>query len=371
MRWSRFAAGTVAARDLDSGIIASDMDLTFAAIVIMSAWVVGIAGAGLVMVLRPGGVAVRLAPAGGPAAAPTGRRDEILLGGDAEVLGTVRGRVEAVQLRPQSRELQSIGLSTGLGLETQLVPATAILAADGRTVRLAESWTEMPDGSDAEAVTLRRDVAVKGTDGKRLGRLRLVCFDPASGLVTALVIAGPGTPSLRLLPIDRISEAGPDTIVTDLRGSDWPKLQPFATDWEIRQAVMEQLAADPKLRALQRSISIDVQDQVVTLRGYVADASQTEQVAQLIRSVPGVLQIDRKIITDEDLAGAVTDAIRRDAAASAAQVQVAAHDGTVDITGEAPDRATARAIERVAGQVAGVQVVHTMIAIRKPAALAS
>src|SRR6202023_836220 len=128
----------------------------------------------------------------------------------------------------------SVDLSTDLGLETQLVRATAILAADGRAVRLAESWTELPDGSDAEAVTLRRDVAVKGSDGKRLGRLRLVCFDPASGRVTALVIAGPGTPSLRLLPIDRVREAGPDSIVADLRSGDLPKLQPFATDWEIK-----------------------------------------------------------------------------------------------------------------------------------------
>ena len=347
------------------------MDLTFAAIVIMSAWVVGIAGAGLVMVLRPGGVRVRLAAGAAPTGAPPGRRDEILLGGDAEVLGNVRGRVEAVQLRPQSRELQGIELATGLGLETQLVPATAILAADGRAVRLAESWTELPDGPDAGAVTLRRDAAVKGTDGKRLGRLRLVCFDPASGRVTAVVIAGPGTPTLRLLPIDRVKEAGADTIVTDLRTGDWTKLQPFATDSEIRQAAMDQLTADPKLRALQRSISIDVQDQVVTLRGYVADGSQTERVAQLIRSVPGVMQIDRKLITDDDLANEVTDAIRRDSVASAAQVQVKAHDGTVDITGEAPDRATARAVERVAGQVHGVQVVHNMVAIRKPAALAS
>src|SRR5438552_9909211 len=107
--------------NLDSGIIASDMDLTLAAIVIMGAWVVGIAAAGLVMVLRPGGVAVRLAPAGDRAVAPTGRRDEILLGGDAEVLGNVRGRVEAVHLRPNSRELQSIDLVTGIGVETETV----------------------------------------------------------------------------------------------------------------------------------------------------------------------------------------------------------------------------------------------------------
>jgi osmotically-inducible protein OsmY len=65
------------------------------------------------------------------------------------------------------------------------------------------------------------------------------------------------------------------------------------------------------------------------------------------------------------------DAIRRDAVASAAQVQINAHEGTVDITGEAPDRATARVVERVACQVPGVQVVHNMVAVRKPAALAS
>ena len=39
------------------------MDLTLAAIIIMGGWVVAIIAAGLVMVLRPGGVLVRLAPA--------------------------------------------------------------------------------------------------------------------------------------------------------------------------------------------------------------------------------------------------------------------------------------------------------------------
>jgi osmotically-inducible protein OsmY/sporulation protein YlmC with PRC-barrel domain len=347
------------------------MDLTFAAILIMSAWVVAIVAAGLVMVLRPGGAAVRLGAAGGGTGVLTGRRDEILLGGDAEVLGNVRGRVEAVQLRPESRELQGIELATGLGLETQVVPATAIVAADGRVLRLAESWTEPSDGADAAPVTLRRDVPVKASDGKRLGRLRLVCFDPESRRVTALVIAGRGTPSERLLPIERVREAGPDRIITDLKSIDWTKLQPFATDWEIKQVAMERLTADPTLRSVQRSIRIDVQDQVVALRGYVAADSQTEELARLIRSVPGVLQIERHLITDDDLARAVTEAIRRDAVASAAQVQVNAHQGTVDITGEAPDRVAARAVERVAAQVPGVQVLHGMVAVRKPAGLAS
>jgi osmotically-inducible protein OsmY len=345
------------------------MSLTLAAIIIMGGWVVAIVAAGLVMSLRPGGAAVRFALAGAPGAGVTGRREEILLGGDAEVLGSVRGTVRAVQLQPDSRRLQDLELATGLGLEERQVPADAILSADGRVVRLAEAWTESPDGSSANAASLRRDMPVTGADGKRLGRLRLVCFDRASGTVTALVVAGRGTPSLRLLPIDRAREAGPNGIVTDLPSRDWTKLPSFATDWEIKQAFMEQLMADPTLRAVQRSITIDVQDQVVTLRGYVADQSEVEGVARVIRSVPGVLQVDRKLVTDDDLAGAVTDALRSNAATRAAQVQVSAHHGSVDITGVAPDAPTARRIESVAGQVPGVQVVHNMVSIGKAAPL--
>ncbi len=345
------------------------MDLTLAAIVIMGGWVVAIAAAGLVMSLRPGGVAVHFAAAGAPRAGLTGRREEILLGGDAEVLGNVRGTVRAVQLRPENRRLQDLELATGIGLEEEQVPAGAILSADGRVVRLAEGWTESPDGSSATAASLRRDMPVRSADGRTLGRLKLVCFDRASRMVTALVVAGRGTPSLRLLPIDRVREAGPNGIVTDLPGSDWAKLPPFATDWEISQAIMEQLMADPTLRDVQRSVTIEVQDQVVTLRGYVADQSEEERLAQLVRSVPGVLQVDRKLTTDDDMARAVSNAIRADPGIRGADVRVIAHHGTVDISGIAPDPATARRIESAASQVPGVQVVHNTVSIRKVAPL--
>src|SRR5256885_11799609 len=113
------------------------MALTPPAIVIMSGWVVALVAAGLAMALRPGGVAVHLAPAGAPVAGATGRRDEILLGGEAEVLGNVRGTVRAVQLGPENRRLQDLELSTGLGLEERQVPSNAILSADGPGVLLA------------------------------------------------------------------------------------------------------------------------------------------------------------------------------------------------------------------------------------------
>jgi len=343
------------------------MDLTLAAIIIMGGWVVAIVAAGLVMILRPGGVAVPFAVAPTSLPEQTGRRDEILLGGVAEVFGNFRGRVRGVQLRPDNRQLQDIDLATGL--EDGPVPATAIQSADGQVLRLAGSWPERPvDAPAAEGVSLRQNATVTSAEGKRLGKLQLVCFDEASRTVTGLVLAGRGTPSRRLLPIDRVLAAGPDRITTSLKAAEWTKLQPFATDWEIRQSVLQRLSTHPALQALTRALSIDVQDQRVRMRGYAADDAQAQRVAQAIRSVPEVAELDLELVTDQRLARAVSEALGRDPATSAARLQVSAHFGTVDISGEVPDRAVARRIETLVSQVPEVQVLHNMVSIRSASA---
>ena len=177
------------------------------------------------------------------------------------------------------------------------------------------------------------------------------------------MIAGRGTPSRRLLPFDRVNSASSDRITTSIKAAEWSTLQPFATDWEIRQSLLQQLTGDPTLQALTRALSIDVQDQRVRLRGYATDDAQAQRVAQAVRSVPEVAELDLGLVTDDGLARAVRESLAGDPATSAARVHVTAHFGTVDIAGDVPDRTTARAIDRVAGQVSGVQVLHNMVAI--------
>jgi osmotically-inducible protein OsmY/sporulation protein YlmC with PRC-barrel domain len=345
------------------------MDLTLAAIIIMGGWVIAILVAGLVLTLRPGGAAVRFAPAPAGASGSPGRRDEILLGGDAEAFGNYRGRVRGVQLRPDNRQLEEVELTNRL--EDGPVPAAAILSADGQVLQLADGWPEPPvDGPATQTATLRGNATVISADGKRLGKLRLVSFDESSRRVTGLVVEGRGTPSRRLLPIDRVTAAGPDRISTTLPAAEWSRLQPFATDWEIRQSVLQRLAADPALQAISRTLAIDVEDQRVRLRGYAMDDAQLQRVAQAVRTVPEVTELDLDLVTDAGLAGAVSDALARDPATSAVRVQVSAHFGTVDIAGEVPDRATARAIDRVVGQIADVQVLHNMVSPGRSAATA-
>jgi osmotically-inducible protein OsmY len=342
------------------------MDLNLAAVIIMGGWVVAIVAAGLALSLRPGGVSVPLSAAGAPEPASdspaSGARYEILLGSEAEVFGNVRGRVRSVQLRAQSRMIEAIELANGL--EVQPVPASAILSADGQVVRLAEQWPEPPaDDPPADAPTLREDAPVVSAEGKRLGKLKVVCYEPVSGRVTALAVEGRGTPPRRLVPFDRVTSIGPYRIATGLRAADWASLPGFATDWEIEQEALSQLRSDPSLESARRAVQVEVVDQRVRLQGYVADQRQAERVAQLIRSIPGVLALDLKLLTDDDLARAVRDAIAKDPAIAKARLQVSASAGVVDITGEVPDRLTARRIDGLAIRVPGVQVVHNLVVV--------
>lgn len=344
------------------------MDLNLAAVIFMGGYVVVIIVAGLFMLLRPGGAAVRFSP-GAATSGPTREREEILLGGTAEVFGNVRGRVEAVRVQPATRRLQALEVITGFGMDGREIPAGAILSADGQVVRLADSWGEgEADGTSADGAVLRRGAAVLSREGKRLGRLQLVCFDRESGTVTDLVVAGRTDPARRRVPAARLTEVRPHALVTDLTAEQWASLAPFQTDWEIRQSVMDRLSADPSLQPFTRSFTAEVQDQQVRLRGYLPNRALAERASALTKAVPGVLQVDWAIVTDDELAQAVTDAIRQDPSTASARVQVSARSGITDITGEVADRSMARNIERLASRVPGVQAVHNMVVIARRAA---
>src|SRR5712692_8326755 len=281
------------------------MELNLAAVVFMGGFVLAIVAAALLLAFRPEGGTVTISAAGRPAPDAAGRRDEILLGGETDALGTPSGRVQAVLVQPVTLEIQALAVSRGAGLlEDQLVPADAILAADGQTVYLAETWTPAAPEEAAGAVPLRLGATVLGADRKRLGKLQVVCFDRESKVVTALAVAGrrDGN-SLRLVPVERLQRAGPNRIVTAVPAADWATLQPYASDRTIRQAVLDQLVGDPVLKPFLPSLGAEVRDQQVRLRGYVSERAQAERAAQLAAAVPGVLQVDQQMVSDDDWPG--------------------------------------------------------------------
>jgi osmotically-inducible protein OsmY len=337
------------------------MDLNVFAVLFMGGYVVAVVAAGLVLALRPGGGSVRLSTATRPATSD-GPRDEIVLGTEAEALGVPRGAVEAVHVRPDNLQIVALALASGNGLlDSITIPASALVSADGHTVHLAERWDDSQDRLSETNIRLRRGMPVRSIDRRRRGRLHAVCLDRGSLAVTALATAARGAKVSRLIPIERVREVGGGGIITDVTAGEWASLPVFRTDRDLEEAVMDQLAADPALAPFRRSLTVDVHDQVVYLRGHVVDRDQAYSAAALARSTPGALRVVQGIVNDADLVEAVQRALSADPGTSSARVQVRSRLGQVQITGEA-DPATARNLQAVARRVPGVEAVYNYAA---------
>jgi len=177
--------------------------------------------------------------------------------------------------------------------------------------------------------------------------------------VTDLVVThGRSAPDARLVAYGRVKAAGPHGVVTELKSEEWTGLPAFATDGALRQAILDRLGADPGLQPFQRSLTVDVEDQQVRLRGYVTDRASADHATQVAQSVPGVLGLESSITADEDLAQAVRQALNQNPATSSSHIQVRSRFGIVEIAGEAPDSATVRKIEEVASRIPGVLSVR-------------
>ena len=340
------------------------MDLNTAAVIFMGGYVLVIVVAGLILSLRPGGGTVPL-NLSGPSGPGGGCGRSILLGGDVEAMGNFRGRVESVLVASRGGRLEAITLASAGGLvEGERVPAGAIESADGLRLQIREPWIEVEADGQGPVVSFHRGAAVLGPSGRRLGTLRLVCFDSESGLVRGLIAAS-GRRSARevFVPVQHVKAAGQERVVTDLQRDQWAGLQPYATDESIRGAVLDRLEQDPTVRPFARSLKVEVQDQRVKLSGFVRTQGEAEKAAEVARSVPGVLAVDRGVRSDEDLASAVREAISRDLGTSGSEVEVRSVFGQVDIVGQVRDRQALRRIETAASRVPGVLVMHNLVTV--------
>ena len=279
-------------------------------------------------------------------------------------MGNFRGNVEAVHLSARTGRLEAINLASGGGvIENGRVPVNAIESSDGNLVRVREPWNELEPLRQGPEISLKRGARVMSADGKRLGSLRSVCFDPVSGLVGGLIVDGGRSRQTVLLPLERLKAAGPDRLLTDLRTDQWTSLQPFATDEAIRASILARFEEDSSLRPFVRSLTVEVKGQRVRLAGFVRSQAEAEQAAEAARSVPGVLAVDRELRSDEELVGAVREAIERDLGTSASEVEVKSAFGQVDIFGRVHDRQTLHRIDAAASRVPGVLVMHNLVTV--------
>jgi osmotically-inducible protein OsmY len=143
------------------------------------------------------------------------------------------------------------------------------------------------------------------------------------------------------------------------------------TDEEIQRDVLEELKWDSRVQP--NEIGVAVKDGIVTLTGWVDSYLKKISAEEAAWRVPGVKAVVNDIEvrlpgsaerTDEDLARAVVNALRWDAAIPADKIDVTVSKGWVTLKGEVDYGFQKREAERIVQRIAGVRGVTNLIVVK-------
>jgi osmotically-inducible protein OsmY len=143
------------------------------------------------------------------------------------------------------------------------------------------------------------------------------------------------------------------------------------TDEQIQQDVLEELKWDTRVHP--NEIGVVVQDGIVTLTGWVDSYLKkiaAEEAAHRVRGVKAVANdIEVRLPTssertDADLAAAVVNALRWEAAVPADKIDVTVSKGWVTLKGEVEYGFQKRLAERAVERLSGVKGVTNLIAVK-------
>ena len=142
-------------------------------------------------------------------------------------------------------------------------------------------------------------------------------------------------------------------------------------DGDIKRDVEEELRFDPDLDATD--IAVAVKDGIVTLTGFVKSYTAKYDAETTVKRVAGVLGVANDIEvrlpssaerTDADLAAAVLNALRWDAAIPTGTLDVTVSKGWVTLKGEVEFGFQRRDAERAVQRLAGVKGVTNLITVK-------
>ena len=143
------------------------------------------------------------------------------------------------------------------------------------------------------------------------------------------------------------------------------------TDEEIKADVLEELKWDTRVRP--NEVGVVVKDGIVTLTGWVDSYLKkiaAEEAAHRVRGVKAVANdIEVRLPgfaerTDTDLAAAVLNALRWDAAIPTGKVDVTVSQGWVTLKGEVEYAFQKRDAERAVRRLSGVKGVSNLIVVK-------
>ncbi len=140
------------------------------------------------------------------------------------------------------------------------------------------------------------------------------------------------------------------------------------TDADIRDGVLDKLAADPDINELD--LEVDVTEGGVTLMGSVDAYWKKDYAEKIITAERGVAFIENRLavapaedLLDQAIAKDIVSSLEASGAAAPEKIDVLVVDGNVTLAGEASNGIARRAAEEAARYAAGVKTVENKISV--------
>jgi osmotically-inducible protein OsmY len=131
-------------------------------------------------------------------------------------------------------------------------------------------------------------------------------------------------------------------------------VKPSVEEQILTDRVHQALFAVDQLRLSHAPIAVKVMVNRVVLQGVVATARLKELALQAAQQVPGVAQVDDRLLTEPDLEIGIAQALADDSRTHTATIRVNATNDVVVLQGRGATPEIAQVAEAIAQEIAGV-----------------
>jgi osmotically-inducible protein OsmY len=160
-----------------------------------------------------------------------------------------------------------------------------------------------------------------------------------------------------------ISQVDARHILLDISQPGAQPLTPFRPDSELSTEVREAIESYPRLRIDMDGIEIHAIDGVVWLKGYVSSELNRRLVQDQLINIRGLAELHNELLTDTDLAAAVSAALASDPRTASERIGVYPALGTARLRGSVRSQAAREAAGQIAAGVRGVKSVENALHI--------
>ena len=214
---------------------------------------------------------------------------------------------------------------------------------------------------EGDKVVLHTGQQVWATDG-RAGHVDLLLLD-ASGHVRHFVIRrGSLLGRDVIVPVDWISRIDARGVWLAMERAALERLPSYRPDSAVASDVEQALWRDELIRVIDfEAIDVNARDGVVILSGYVSTAANKRRAERAARTVPGVLELENRIVIDEEVVSAVAAALGRDNRTREKHIFVSARHGIVTLNGDTDSPEARTTAEEVAASIPQVRGILNYI----------